>query len=97
MTKVIASKSIGDAQSVAVEGIGCRIKNVQGQLDGVMRMIGEEADCVAVLTQFKAARAGFDRAFALFLEENLKKCVGVNKLTDTKKAEVESILAALAK
>ena len=74
-----------------------RIKNVQGQLDGVVRMMDEGSDCVAVVTQFKAARAGLDRALSLFLQENLKRCVGADALSSTKKAEVESILTALTK
>lgn len=91
-TKVVASVASPKSGDVTR-----RITNVKGQLDGILRMMDEGNDCVAVLTQFKAARAGFDRAFALFLEENLKKCVGVSKMSDAKQAEVESILAALAK
>lgn len=97
MANSVITKTVNGANQTPASGIGRRIRNVQGQLDGVLRMMDEGKDCVAILTQFKAARAGFDRAFALFLEENLKKCVGVNKLTDAKQSEVERILAALTK
>ena len=74
-----------------------RIHMVQGQLDGVVRMLEEEQGCVEVLTQFKAARAGLDRALSLFLQENLQKCIGARAVSGEKKEEIEKIITELVK
>lgn len=73
-----------------------RIKNVQGQLDGVLRMIDSGATCTDTMAQFKAAHAGLERAFALFLEENLTRCMA-SRIDTSHKKEFEHILAELVK
>lgn len=70
---------------------------VEGQLAAIGRMIEAEKDCTAVLTQFKAARAGMERAFALFLEENLRRCIGLEKMPARTRAELERITAELVR
>lgn len=74
-----------------------RLNNVRGQIDGVARMVERKEDCLSVLTQFKAARAGLDRSLVLFLESHLKQCIGIDELPRTKKAEVEGIISELTK
>ena len=41
-----------------------RLARVEGQLRGVQRMIGEEADCEAIAQQLAAARGALNKAFA---------------------------------
>lgn len=53
-----------------------RLKNIQGQIGGIIKMLDDERECLAILPQLKAARAGFDTAIALFIEENLVRCLG---------------------
>lgn len=74
-----------------------RLHMVEGQLKALEAKIAEGGDCVAVLTQFKAARAGLERAFALFLEANLKRCVGLDALPKKARAELETITAELVR
>ena len=38
-----------------------RLRRVEGQIRGVQRMIAEERECAAVVTQLAAARAALDR------------------------------------
>lgn len=73
-----------------------RLHMVEGQLKAIERMLGE-GDCLATLTQFKAARSGLERAFALFLEANLRRCVGLEKLPPQARAELENITAELVR
>lgn len=73
-----------------------RLKNTQGQLSGIAKMIEEEKDCVAVITQFKAARAGIERAYTLFLETNLRRCMSKGAV-NLESAEIKNILAELTK
>ena len=74
-----------------------RIHMVQGQLDGVLRMMEEDRSCVDVLTQFKAAQAGIERAFSLFLEARVQQCVGAKDLSVTQQHELHHIIGALVK
>ncbi len=78
-------------------GLLRRLNNVRGQVEGVARMVERKEDCLSVLTQFKAARAGLDRSLAIFLESHLKQCIGIDDLPRAKKAEVEGILSELTK
>lgn len=52
-----------------------RINTVRGQLAAIVEMLERNEDCTDVLTQFKASRAGLARAFALFVETNVHRCM----------------------
>ncbi len=53
-----------------------RLKKVNGQIQGLIRMIEQEEECEKVVTQFQAAKAALDTTFALVLNRNLLKCLG---------------------
>lgn len=52
-----------------------RIKRVEGQLRGILKMMDEGKDCKAVITQLSAVRSGVDRTIALIVSQNLLECV----------------------
>lgn len=52
-----------------------RFNIIKGQLDGIMRMIDADADCVAIITQMKAVKVGFNRLGESFIKNYLKQCV----------------------
>ncbi|HEY4601675.1 MAG TPA: metal-sensitive transcriptional regulator [Cerasibacillus sp.] len=52
-----------------------RLKRVEGQVRGVLRMMEEEKECKDVISQLSAARSAIDRAIALIVAENLQVCV----------------------
>lgn len=52
-----------------------RIKNIQGQLDGVVRMIEKDTYCIDVLIQLKAIQAALTSAKNLILEGYLHSCM----------------------
>ncbi|HLR59868.1 MAG TPA: metal-sensitive transcriptional regulator [Pseudogracilibacillus sp.] len=52
-----------------------RLKRVEGQVRGILRMMDEEKDCKDVTSQLSAARTALDRSIALIVAENLQKCV----------------------
>jgi len=53
-----------------------RINNIVGQLRGVGRMIEDEKECFAVITQMKAAKSAFSSLFNSYIEENFINCLG---------------------
>lgn len=52
-----------------------RLKRIEGQLKGVMRMVDNKEDCRDVVTQLSAVGSALDRAMALIVSENLEQCV----------------------
>lgn len=52
-----------------------RLRRVEGQVRGVLRMIEEGKDCQEVVTQMSAARNALDRTAALVVSTNLEQCV----------------------
>ncbi len=70
---------------------------VEGQIEGIIRMMEEDRGCIDVLTQFKAAQAGLEGAFSLFLQEHVARCVGAETLQKGKKEELQKIMSELVK
>lgn len=52
-----------------------RLKRIEGQVRGVLRMMEEEQECKDVISQLSAARSALDRAIAYIVAQNLKHCV----------------------
>lgn len=52
-----------------------RIKRMEGQLRGILRMMEEERDCKDVITQLSAVRSGVDRTIGVIVSGNLVQCV----------------------
>ena len=60
---------------MGTEEITNRLKRVEGQVRGLQRMVEEERDCEAILTQLMAARAALDRVGLLVADNFVKNCV----------------------
>ncbi len=52
-----------------------RMKRMEGQLRGILRMMDEGKDCKEVITQLSAVRSGIDRTIGVIVSENLAECV----------------------
>ncbi|MCA0986752.1 metal-sensitive transcriptional regulator [Guptibacillus algicola] len=52
-----------------------RIKRVEGQLRGVVRMMEEGKSCEDIVTQLSATRSGIDRSIGLIVGSNLEQCL----------------------
>lgn len=52
-----------------------RIKRLEGQLRGILRMMEEGEDCKEVITQLSASRSAIDRTIGVIVSTNLIKCV----------------------
>jgi CsoR family transcriptional regulator, copper-sensing transcriptional repressor len=50
-----------------------RLHYVKGQLDGIERMINDDKDPDKIITQFKAAEEGLNKAHFLLLDEVFRK------------------------
>lgn len=75
-----------------------RLKRVEGQVGGVLRMINEEKNCKDVVSQLSAIRSAVDKTIALIVATNLEQCLLEEQVAgrDTKKL-VEEAVALLVK
>ncbi|WP_273124650.1 metal-sensitive transcriptional regulator [Metabacillus sp. HB246100] len=52
-----------------------RVKRIEGQLRGILRMMEETKDCKDVITQLSASRTAIDRTIGVIVSSNLIECV----------------------
>lgn len=52
-----------------------RMKRIEGQVRGVIKMLEDEKECRDVVTQMTAVRSALDRAIAVVVSNNLEKCI----------------------
>ncbi|MFD1485142.1 metal-sensitive transcriptional regulator [Lacticaseibacillus baoqingensis] len=52
-----------------------RLKRADGQLQGTLRMMQNNSECQAVVSQLTAVRSSLDNLIGLIVAENLKDCL----------------------
>ncbi|WP_163529581.1 metal-sensitive transcriptional regulator [Halobacillus ihumii] len=52
-----------------------RLKRIEGQVRGVIRMMEEDKECKEVVTQLAAARSAMDRAIGYIVARNLETSI----------------------
>lgn len=52
-----------------------RVKRMEGQLRGILKMMEENKDCKEVITQLSAVRSAVDRTVGVIVSANLVECV----------------------
>ncbi|MEQ9438434.1 MAG: metal-sensitive transcriptional regulator [Cyclobacteriaceae bacterium] len=62
--------------------IKTRLQSIKGQIDGLINMLDEDQDPEKILTQFKAAQRGLDKAHFLLLDEAYRKALAI-KISET--------------
>ncbi|TYR81590.1 metal-sensitive transcriptional regulator [Priestia megaterium] len=75
-----------------------RLKRVEGQVRGVLRMMEEDKDCKDVVTQLSAIRSAVDRTIAQIVALNLEQCIVERQQAGEETAKVvEEAIALLVK
>ncbi|RYL92303.1 metal-sensitive transcriptional regulator [Sporolactobacillus sp. THM7-4] len=52
-----------------------RLKRIDGQIRGILRMMEQGEDCRDIVTQLTAARTAIDRTLGLVVGRNLEECL----------------------
>jgi DNA-binding FrmR family transcriptional regulator len=70
-----------------------RMKRIEGQVRGILRMMEEEKDCKELVGQMSAARNALDRAIGVIVSSNLEHCIReqIEKGEDTEKLIQEAV------
>lgn len=64
-----------------------RLKRVEGQIRGLIRMMEEDKACRDVVTQMSAVRNAVDKTIGLVVSENLQQCL-INPTSDEDKDQL---------
>ena len=57
------------------EDVKRRLRRVEGQVRGVLKMMEEEKNCKDVVSQLSAVRSAVDKAIAYIVAVNLEQCI----------------------
>ncbi len=68
-----------------------RLRRIEGQVRGVLRMMEEQKDCKEVVSQLSAVRSAVDRSIAYILTHNLEQCLR-NEMNKGENADTERLL-----
>ncbi|UHA71918.1 metal-sensitive transcriptional regulator [Paenibacillus sp. 481] len=70
-----------------------RLRRIEGQARGVLRLMDEEKSCKDVVAQLSAIRNATDKAIAQIVAENLQQCIIDEQLAgrDSSKVVQEAI------
>jgi DNA-binding FrmR family transcriptional regulator len=77
-----------------------RLRRVEGQVGGLVRMVGQGRYCVDILTQIRAARAALRRVEEAVLREHVEHCVAQAIRSGDpaeQKAKVDELLGVLGR
>ncbi|HQN42859.1 MAG TPA: metal-sensitive transcriptional regulator, partial [Anaerolineaceae bacterium] len=55
--------------------ITARLKNAEGHLRGIQRMLDEDAYCIDVIRQIQAVQAALNKVTSIILNDHLNSCV----------------------
>ncbi|HEY7295025.1 MAG TPA: metal-sensitive transcriptional regulator [Dehalococcoidia bacterium] len=62
-------------QAETLAAIQTRLRRIEGQVRGILRMLEEGRECEDVITQLTAVRAGLDQATLALLDRHVERCV----------------------
>ncbi len=71
--------------------ITLRLKNVEGHVRGIQRMVDDGAYCIDVIQQIQAAQAALSKISSIILENHLNSCV-ITAIRGDDTAERERVL-----
>ncbi|HYZ98256.1 MAG TPA: metal-sensitive transcriptional regulator [Acidimicrobiales bacterium] len=72
-----------------------RLKTARGHLDGVLRMVEDEAYCPDVMKQLSAVQGSLERASRLVLRNHLETCVAAAMQAGRVDEIVDELMEAL--
>ncbi|MGM7634503.1 metal-sensitive transcriptional regulator [Bacillus sp. Hm123] len=55
-----------------------RLKRIEGQVRGVLRMMEEEKDCADIVMQLSAIQGAINRTIGVVVSKNLEQCIRHN-------------------
>lgn len=94
---VDAAATTTDARAVHQRAIAMRLRRVEGQVRGVLRMVEEGEACEDIAQQLSAARQALDRAFYELMACSLESEIGDGLADAARQARVAGLLRTFSK
>jgi len=67
-----------------MKSIQQRLNNINGQINGIKKMVDNKVDCVQVLTQLKAVKSAVSSVMDSVVEDQFDTCIKSLKENDKK-------------
>jgi DNA-binding FrmR family transcriptional regulator len=67
-----------EIEATAADEVVKRLRRVEGQIGGIIKMLGEHRDCADVVTQLAAASRALDRAGFKLLSAGMRQCLSAS-------------------
>ncbi|HEX2981141.1 MAG TPA: metal-sensitive transcriptional regulator [Anaerolineaceae bacterium] len=77
------------------QDVALRLKNIEGHMRGIERMVEEDAYCIDVIRQIQAIQAALSKVSTMILDEHLNHCV-INAVRGDDVNERERVLKEIA-
>lgn len=89
---------MADVHASQLVDVLARLRRVQGQVGGIVRMIEEGRDCSDVVTQLAAASRALDRAGFKIIAAGLRQCIADQDAATSRldEAQLERLFLSLA-
>lgn len=81
-----------EPQRKAKDEILTRLRRVEGQIRGIQRMVEDERECEAIVTQLMAARAALDKASLCVMSHHIVRCLSAPE-GKPEKAQLDRVIA----
>jgi len=72
-----------------------RLKNIEGHVRGIERMVEEDAYCIDIIRQIQAVQSALNKISTMVLENHLNSCV-INAVRGDDPNERERVLTEVA-
>ena len=59
----------------ATKSVATRLRRIEGQVQGLQRMLESGRECEEVLTQIMAVRSSLDQVGILLMERHIERCI----------------------
>ncbi|MHA6793845.1 metal-sensitive transcriptional regulator [Pseudonocardia bannensis] len=79
-----------------VSGVINRLRRVEGQIGGIIRMLEDGRDCKDVVTQIAAVSRALDKAGFAIIASGLEKCIAAGEDGQPDRAQLEKLFLSLA-
>ena len=76
-----------------------RLRNIEGQIRGIQRMVEEDQYCIDILTQVSAARSALNSVGMKILHRHINTCVtdAIQEDGDNKNPMIEELMTILSR
>jgi DNA-binding FrmR family transcriptional regulator len=86
-------------EETASDEVVKRLRRIEGQIGGIVRMLEERRDCADIVTQLAAASRALDRAGFKLLATGMKQCMSAAAAGETEpmsQEQMEKLFLSLA-